>query len=163
MDYPGQLPTSSYPGQPSLEDYVQPPSVFDFTLPRQIFWPFGSSKETAPPKKQCRTYQDVLNINPSSAARPSIRSRKTTLIYDTDFPDQPPTFQMKEALPTDTWNGARKEIDIDWDGDTAGDPIVNSPVSRGQIAKSVSLKKGEVPKLSLFPSKGKVQDIGAAI
>jgi hypothetical protein len=62
---------------------------------------------------------------------------------------------MKQALPTDTWNGARKEIDIDWDGDTAGDPIVNSPVSRGQIAKSVSLKKGEVPKLPCFRVKVK--------
>ena len=90
-----QKPTSSFPSSRS-EPYVQPPSVFEYTLPKQYnkrpFWSFGSAKDLG------ANSENEIKVEGS---RPGTASRKPTLVYDPDFPTQPPQFVPVDRATND--------------------------------------------------------------
>lgn len=96
-----------------LEPYVQPPSVFEFTLPLQEkkrpFWSFGSTKDLG------STNVTEREVRTENVTRPSTASRKLTLVYDPDFPADPPKFHSYDR-ETNDFSG----FDGDFSGNIAG-------------------------------------------
>lgn len=72
--------------------------MFEFTLPKQQkrpFWSFGSAKNLG------STSVIEGEVRGEDEPRPSATSRNPTLVYDPDFPTEPPKFGSSERETND--------------------------------------------------------------
>ena len=97
-----------------MDSYVEPPSAFEFTLPRQTssfskkIWPWSGNSVGKKDKNNSDSPAEK-NIEGKSATneskpRPSLGSRKTTLVYDPERPDEPPEFRSELQLEEEVLN-----------------------------------------------------------